>query len=120
HSKKESSFYINVREVWFTKMGQNIGYEENGKKGFERPVLVLKKVGNLFFIVPLTSKGKNSHLFYHKFHEIELQNPKYKNSSYAILSQVKVMDKRRFIEHVGTISKSEFMSVKEKLKTLLF
>lgn len=89
------NFFINKREVWFVKMGINLGFEENGKDQFLRPVLVLKKVGNLFFTVALTSKGKENN-FYHKFNEIELHNPKYQDSSYAILSQVKVMDKKRF------------------------
>jgi mRNA-degrading endonuclease toxin of MazEF toxin-antitoxin module len=79
----------------------------------------LKKVGNLFFTVALTSKGKENS-FYHKFNEIELHNPKYQDSSYAILSQVKVMDKKRFFENVGTVSKSEFETIKQKLRTILF
>ena len=43
--KKEIKFFINKREIWFTKMGKNIGFEENGKEDFLRPVLVIKKVG---------------------------------------------------------------------------
>lgn len=119
HQDKLPEFYINPREIWYTKMGQNVGYEQNGKKNFERPVLVLKKVGNLFFVVALTSKGRDDNRFYHKFVELDLQNPKYLDSSYAILSQVKVMDKRRFLEHVGYVSEQEFKQLKEKLKELL-
>lgn len=111
HGMNIPEFYVNQREIWYTKMGKNVGFEEDGKKKFLRPVLVLKKVGNLFFTVALTSKGKDDHLFYHKFEEIELQNPKYKESSYAILSQVKIMDKKRFVEHVGNISQKEFRQI---------
>lgn len=124
-SKKEietrlmPEFYINDREIWFTKLGKNIGYEEDGKNKFLRPVIVIKKIGSLFLILPLTSRGKNSR-FYYKFNEIYLHNPRYKDSSYAILSQIKVMDKRRFIENVGKISEKEFLILKQKLKTLLF
>ncbi len=113
------NFYINQREIWFVKMGINLGFEENGKDQFLRPVLVLKKVGNLFFTVALTSKGKEN-IFYYKFVEIDLHNPKYEDSSYAILSQVKVMDKKRFFENIGTVSKSEFEIIKQKLRTILF
>lgn len=113
------NFYINKREVWFVKMGINLGFEENGKDQFLRPVLVLKKVGNLFFTVALTSKGKENN-FYHKFDHIELHNPKYQDSSYAILSQVKVMDKKRFFENIGTVPQDEFEMIKQKLRTLLF
>ena len=112
-------FFINEREIWFTKMWINIWFEQNGKEDFLRPVLVLKKVWNLFFTVALTSKGKDNNHFYFKFDNIELQNPKYKDSSFAILSQVKVMDKKRFFEHIGNISKAEFINIKKKLREFL-
>lgn len=76
--------FINQREIWFVKMGKNIGFEEDGKENFLRPILVLKKVGNLFFTAALTSRGKENTTFYHKLHEVSLHNPKYKDSSYVI------------------------------------
>ena len=120
HYAEDKEFFVNVREIWYTKMGQNIGYEENGKGDFQRPVLVIQKVGNLFFTVALTTKGKEKNRFYHKIQGVELHNPKYKDSSYAILSQVKVMDKKRFFENAGSVSENDFNNIKEKLKTLLF
>ena len=119
NSRELEEFYINMREIWYVKMGKNVGFEQDGKEEFLRPVLVIKKIGNLFFTVALTSKGKKDSHFYHKLEEIELQNPKHKDSSYAILSQAKVMDKRRFIERVGITSENEFLQLKEKLKALL-
>jgi mRNA interferase MazF len=119
HAKTPDDLFINVREIWFVKMGQNIGYEENGKEEFLRPVLVLKKVGNMFFTVALTSRGKDNHVFYHKFNDIHLHNPRYEDSSYAILSQARVIDKRRFFEYAGNISKEEFQVLKQKLRALL-
>lgn len=120
HNTPPKEFFVNPREIWLTKMGQNIGFEENGKENFLRPVLVVKVVGNMFFTVALTSKGKDNHDFYHRVKEINLNNPKYEKSSYVILSQVKVMDKRRFFERYGIVSKQEFMIIKEKLRTVLF
>ncbi len=119
HASKQERFFVNAREIWFVKMGQNIGYEENGKDKFLRPVLVLKKVGNMFFTVALTSRGKNSHPFYYKFKDIQLHNPRYADSSYAIMSQARVMDKRIFFEYAGNISSEEFEVIKQKLRTLL-
>lgn len=114
-------FYINEREIWFTKMGKNIGNEEDGKDEFLRPVLVLKKVGNLFFTVALTTKGKESR-YYHKIKDLELteKNKHYIDRSFCVLSQVRVMDKRRFTQHIGLISQEEMKNIKQKLKTLLF
>ena len=113
------AYYVNEREIWFVKMGKNIGFEENGKDQFLRPVLVLKKVGNLFFTVALTSKGKFLP-FYHRLQHAELRNPKYHDSSFVILSQVKVMDKKRFFENAGIVPDQEFGLIKQKLRTLLF
>ena len=118
---KTRNLFINIREIWFTKMGKNIGYEEDGKESFLRPVLVIKKVGCLFFTVSLTSKGKDKNMFYYKFKEVNFNNnKKYTNSSYAVLSQVKVMDKKRFTQCIGSTSENEFIVIKQKLKTLLF
>ena len=119
--KDMNNVYINSREIWLTKMGQNIGFEENGKKDFNRPVLVIKKVGNLFFTVALTTKGKDNNYFYHKFKNIDLFNGHEVNinKSWIILSQVRVMDKRRFEEKIGLVQICEFKEIKQKITTLL-
>jgi len=115
------NFYVNTRDIYFTKMWINIGFEENWKKDFLRPVLVLKKVWNLFFTVALTSKWKDNHNFYHKFKTAKFneENKKHENSSYCILSQVKVMDKKRFSDKIWYIKNNEFKIIKEKLKEFL-
>jgi mRNA interferase MazF len=119
HNTPPKKFFVNPREIWLTKMGQNIGFEENGKENFLRPVLVVKVVGNMFFTTSLTTRGKNSNRFYHKIVNIDLENPKYKDSSYLILSQVKVMDKKRFFKNIGIVEKEEFKEIKIKLRELL-
>ena len=119
HQKINDEVYVNVREIWYIKMGINIWFEENGKTEFLRPVLVVKKVWNLFFTVALTSQWKDNNYFYYKFQEISLKNPKYKDSSYAILSQVKTTDKKRFFENAWLISKEDFIEVKKRLKQVL-
>ena len=119
--KENNKVYINEREIRFIKMWINIWFEENWKRGFIRPVLIIKKVWNLFFTVALTSKWKNNYHFYHKIQtwQFNERNQKHKNSSYIILSQVKVIDKRRLTEKMWYISKGEFLEIKEKLKAML-
>lgn len=112
-------FFINTREIWLTKMGHNIGFEENGKDNFLRPVLVIKVVGNMFFTTSLTTNGKDNNKFYHKIINLDLENPKYKDSSFLILSQVKVMDKKRFFKNIEIVAKEEFKCIKLKLRGLL-
>jgi hypothetical protein len=63
---------------------------------------VLKKVGNLFFVVALTTKGKINNKFYHKIQTATFNknNQKHKDEAYCILSQVKAIDKKRFLENI--------------------
>ena len=58
------SLFINPREVWYVKQGINVWNEENGKKEFRRPVLVIRRIGNMYFWIPLTTKGKVDHKYY--------------------------------------------------------
>lgn len=65
----KDDLYVNPREIWFAHLGINVGNEEDGKgMTFQRPVLILKKVGNMFFVAPLTSKGREDR-FYHTLPE---------------------------------------------------
>ncbi len=117
----DTNIFVSEREIRYITMWCNIWYEENGKTEFRRPVLVIKKVWNLFFTVAMTTKGKNS-VFYHKILQGEFyqKNRKHKDSSYIILSQVKVVDKKRFTQKIGVVAQNEFLVIKEKLKTFLF
>jgi len=114
-------FYVNQRDIYFTKMWINIWFEENWKNDFLRPVLVLKKIWNLFFTVALTSKWKDNNPFYYKLNSPKFneENKKHENSSYCILSQVKVMDKKRFTDKIWYVKNDEFIVIKEKLKEFL-
>ena len=123
HAKEllPDEFFINPREIWFIKMGKNIGFEENGKEEFARPVLVIKKVGNLFFTVALTTKGKSDSVFYHQLSDVSFieEHTRNQHNSYAILSQSRTMDKRRFLVKIGQVSMIEFNNIKQKLTELL-
>ncbi len=122
HTKKQTDdFFVNPREIWFVKMGMNIGFEENGKSEFVRPVLVIKKVGMLFFTIALTTKGKEDNKFYHKFLHAVFTEKHFHNSgrSFAILSQARVFDKKRFQERIGILPSDEFEIVKQKITRIL-
>lgn len=109
-------FYVNKREVWYVRMGENIGYEQNGKgSDYKRPVLVIKKLGNVFFTVAMTTKGKDDSFFYYKMPPTYCSEP-----SYLIVSQFKVIDKKRFIEKMYTISEAHFKDIKKELKQRMF
>lgn len=121
NDKEELDFYIKPREIWYTKMGQNIGFEENGKREFSRPVLVLNKIGSLFFTAALTTKGKSKSRFYYLLRDVIFHETHKKNSSNSsvILSQLKVMDKKRFEEKIGVVGSKDFSLIKEKVTRLI-
>ena len=58
--------YFKEREIWWSSLGLNIGYEEDGKNiMFERPVLILKKFNHDFlWALPLTSRHKKGKYYY--------------------------------------------------------
>ena len=118
------SFYVNQREIRYCHLGINVWYEEDGKwNEFRRPVLILKKIWSLYRIAPMTSVPKDNNRFYHILHNdsIEYYEEVAKvEKSWIILSQIKVIDKTRFIHKIANISKNEFEIITKKLKILLF
>lgn len=118
--KKETSFQSNfftfkVREIYWLKVGYNIGYEVYGKgKDYLRPVLVIRKFSKESFLgIPLTSSMKND-MFHYGFYPI---NKDKKN--YAMLSQVKLFSSKRIHDKMGKISVEDFEKLKVKLKELI-
>ncbi len=110
---KTSRKTIKERDVLFISIGENIGFEQNGKgEDFLRPVLVCKKFSsNVFIGIPLTSKSKEGK-FYAEFF---LRNKK----STAILSQLRLFDTKRISYQYGRVSEGKFKAIKEKLIELL-
>lgn len=111
--QKEVKVYFKEREIWWTSIGINVGFEENGKnENFERPVLVIKKFNkHMFWGLPLTSKNKTGK-YYHQF--------KYNNEKYSIiLSQLKTISNKRLLRKIRTFPQKDFDLVKKKVKKFL-
>lgn len=101
------------REVYWACIGENIGFEQNGKSElFTRPVLVFKRFNkNIFFGVPLSTQIKDGNFFFTFTLNGELSN--------ALLVQGKLFDIRRLEKKIGMISKDDFNQLKLKFKDLL-
>ena len=58
--------YFHESEVWFCHLGENIGYEQDGRGiSFLRPIIILKKFNNqIFWAVPLTKTTKKNKYYY--------------------------------------------------------
>jgi mRNA interferase MazF len=110
----EMTRYFYEREVWWSAVGCNVGYEEDGKNDdFSRPVLILRKFNHHFFLgVPLSTTGKMGK-YYHRFE----CSPGYVT---ALLSQVRAFDARRLLRKDGSVSAWDHAMVRMKLAELLF
>ncbi|MGB5792469.1 type II toxin-antitoxin system PemK/MazF family toxin [Poseidonibacter sp.] len=118
--KKEASnqsnyFTFKVREIYWLKVGYNIGYEVYGKgDDYLRPVLILRKFSKESFLgIPLTSSIKDN-IFHYGFTPI---NKEKKN--YAMLSQIKLFSSKRIHDKMGKISVEDFEKLKNNLKELI-
>lgn len=112
--KNTKSRYFHERDVFYCRLGKNIGAEQNGRgEEFIRPIIILRKFGNnLFLGIPTTTQEKNG-IFYHRF----LLD---KNTvDYAILSQIRLIDAKRLCNRIGKVPKKDFEIIKEKTISLI-
>ncbi|MBK9632877.1 MAG: type II toxin-antitoxin system PemK/MazF family toxin [Saprospiraceae bacterium] len=97
------------REIWWCSIGYNLGDEQDGKNElFERPVLILKKFNSkICWALPMTTKQKEG-LYYHKLeHDGQVFS--------VILSQLRLVNVKRFRLYIRKISPQQFEQIQEKL-----
>ena len=111
--EKEEFVIPKEREVYWASIGENIGYEQNGKgESFSRPVLIVKKYSkNMFFGVPLSTQIKEGSFFYNFTFLDETSN--------ALIVQSRLFDAKRLENRLGMISEEDFENIKGKIKVLL-
>lgn len=103
------------REIWYCHLGENVGFEQDGKgNDFLRPIVILRKFNNdIFWAVPLTSTIKKSPYYF-----VVSVGEESKKSS-VILSQIRLIDAKRLSYTIGEVGKEEFEELKKKLKNLI-
>ncbi len=102
------------REIWWCSIGLNVGHEENGKSElFSRPALVVRKFNRHIFLgIPLTSKIKEYHKFYHKIH--------FKDKEQSVmLSQARVWESKRLTRIKGKLSAEQFREIRILLSKIV-
>lgn len=106
--------FFREREIWFCHLGANIGHEQDGVGcDFLRPVLVLRKFNqSVFWAIPLT-RAVNEDEYHLRFFSVSGEE------SFAILSQIRLMDARRLNHQAGDMDEPDFLILKQKLKALL-
>jgi mRNA interferase MazF len=112
-SKKETIFF-KEREIYWANIGENIGFEQDGKgKDFMRPILIFRKYNNRLFLgIPLSTQPRNGSFFFN----FQFVNTK---ESCALLVQARTYDVKRLDRKIGMINKNDFMSLENKMKNLI-
>ena len=105
------------REIFWTRVGYNVGSEEYGKGNeFQRPVIVIKKITKeLFFGIPLSTilkEGSYFHVFSYTTSKGE------EKRVCAMLLQLRVFDKRRLMGRIGMIPEEEYEKIIEKIQKI--
>lgn len=116
---EKSNIKLGIRpiDIFWAKIGQNIGSEEYGKnKNFSRPVIVIRKLtSDLFIGIPIISTIKDNDYF-HSFEYNNRVNGIVKNS--AMILQVRTYSIKRLMNKAGVINKDDFIKIIEKSKKL--
>jgi mRNA interferase MazF len=113
----EKNRLFKQRDIFFITMGQNIGFEQNGKgENFVRPIVILKKITNQMFIgIPLSSQIKDGDWFF-KF-EFNIKDKISLNI--AILPQIRMFSSKRLLNKIGVMKIEDFEKMKDKIKKFI-
>lgn len=111
--------FFHEREVWYCHLGENIGFEQDGRgELFLRPVVIIRKFNNdIFWGIPLSRTYKDLP-FYFRF-RIQTDESKSDDESAALLTQIRLVDAKRLRRLVGYISAEDLVLLKKKLMALL-
>lgn len=113
-------------QVWWCAIGLNIGSEQNGGTNYERPVLVLRCWGSLFWGVPITSSdpegNKQKNCLFHA-----LESTTYVSKSgvakhltgYLALHQLRAYDARRLKRRILRMESESVRCISDKLRAMM-
>jgi len=107
--------YFREGEVWWVRLGKNIGYETNGKSGqFTRPVIILKKYNQYSFLaLPLTTAPKpNPYRL-----PIGMVDGK---KAFATLSQLRNIDSKRLVKKIMHLNAVILVAIKTEASRVNF
>ncbi len=112
HEEEKTRLYT-VREVWWCRLGVNIGTEQDGKGNWHvRPCVIVCAFGpDACFIVPLTT-SKKKHFLRVSVGEVN------GISARANISQMRVVDTRRLQNKIAFINNDTFCKLKKRIREL--
>ncbi len=117
--KKDTNDREHIRimpgEIWWARIGENVGFEQNGK-GTEstHPVLAIRVLNKKMFIgVPMSSSDKNDKSNY--YFRINYKGEDY----YVLLLQVRLFSTKQLKQLIRRVDKDEFKDIKKALRKLM-
>ena len=95
---EESRLFFRDGDIWWVRLGVNVGYETDGKsREFTRPVIVLKKYNQYFFLaVPLTTAQRPNR------YRLPIGVVAGEEAS-ATLSQLRNIDSKRLVKKIAHV-----------------
>ena len=110
----EQVIYFHERDVWWCRIGVNVGFEQDGKgKSFSRPVVIVKKFNQfVFWAIPLSTKLKKN-LYYLPCVCSDGE------TRAAIISQLRLVSAKRLTDKIGFAKEDSFLAIKKAIKDLL-
>lgn len=102
--------FFHEREVWFCHLGENVGFEQDGKgKNFGRPVIVFRKFNHeVLWAIPLTTRNKTGKFYL----PIDMKDGLPRK---AILSQLRLIDSKRLYQKIGSIDKEQYRELTQAI-----
>ncbi len=114
------------RQVWWCAVGYNIGSEQSCTIGFQRPVLVLRVFGSIFWGLPITSSDpegkKDDNPLFYKIEGIPYLSPsgeKKNLEGYVALHQLRAYDSRRLQRKILKMELGLFELILRELRRYL-
>ena len=110
---KQRTPWIHEGEIWWCRVGENIGIEINGKhEKYLRPVYIFKKLNRFgAIVIPLTSQAKVGSWYYHFTID--------KKDEYLNFAQIRTISVSRFENKLGSVKADIKAAIKENLLQFL-
>src|SRR3989344_5810502 len=105
HNEGSNKFY-KAKEIWWCSLGLNVGFEQDGTSGdHQRPVLVLKGFSRQVCLVVALTTSKKKNPYHISVGIIEGEE------SFAILSQIRLVDTKRFTDRLLVLDTEPFNKI---------
>ena len=112
---EEGRLFFRDGDIWWVRLGVNIGYETDGKnQEFTRPVLILKKYNQYSFLaVPLTTARKPNP------YRLPIGTVDGKEAC-ATLSQLRNIDSKRLVKKLAHVDDNILDAIKREASRVNF